>query len=198
MLTAVGVPALAFVLVRAAGFLGGARIATRLAGAPEVVQRWVGFGLLPQAGLALALSMLFARTFPEFGAEAGAMMLGVVALNELVAPVLYRWALVKSGEAGMLESADEASAEAPSGVPVLVSDPVTMIPPDPRAAELAQSAIASAWTTGSTAPLLLLPDAPPMPPVPPPRRSTEPSLPANTVAAPQRTGTWPPDDASMA
>jgi hypothetical protein len=60
----------------------------------------VGFGLLPQAGLALALSMLFTKTFPSFGAEAGALTLGIVALNEMVAPILYRFALVRSGEAG--------------------------------------------------------------------------------------------------
>lgn len=102
VLMVVGVPAIAMVLVRTGSFLGGARIATRIAGAPESVRRWVGFGLLPQAGLALALSMLFSRTFPEFGADAGAMTLGVVALNELVAPVLYRFALVRSGEAGRM------------------------------------------------------------------------------------------------
>ena len=45
-------------------------------------------------------SMLFAKTFPEFGAEAAALTLGVVALNELIAPALYRYALVRSGEAG--------------------------------------------------------------------------------------------------
>ena len=65
-----------------------------------MVQRYAGFGLLPQAGLALALSMLFGKTFPEFGTEAGALTLGVVAINELVAPALYRFALIRSGEAG--------------------------------------------------------------------------------------------------
>jgi hypothetical protein len=55
--------------------------------------KYAGFGLLSQAGLALALTMLFARTFPEFGSEAGALTLSVVALNELLAPVAYRIAL---------------------------------------------------------------------------------------------------------
>jgi hypothetical protein len=44
--------------------------------------------------------MLFSQTFPGFGATAGALTLGVVALNEVVAPVLFRLALVRSGEAG--------------------------------------------------------------------------------------------------
>ncbi|MFO0573843.1 MAG: cation:proton antiporter [Polyangia bacterium] len=100
VLTRVGVPALIFVATRATGFLVLGRLGAAAAGAPDAVRRYAGFGLLPQAGLALALSLLFARTFPEFGAEAGALTLGVVALNELLAPALYRAAIVRSGEAG--------------------------------------------------------------------------------------------------
>jgi Kef-type K+ transport system membrane component KefB len=100
VLAVVGGPALLFVLVRGVGLFTGARIGARLAEAPESVRRFAGFGLLPQAGLALALSMLFSKTFPEFGIQASALTLGVVALNELLAPALYRYALVRSGEAG--------------------------------------------------------------------------------------------------
>ena len=50
------------------------------------------------------------RAFPELGAEAGALVLGVVAVNEIVTPVLYRHALVRSGEAGAAD--DEAAVPA--------------------------------------------------------------------------------------
>jgi Kef-type K+ transport system membrane component KefB len=100
VLLVVGGPAVLFVVVRGVGLLTGSAIGARLADAPASVRRYAGFGLLPQAGLALALSMLFSKTFPEFGAEAAALTLGVVALNELLAPALYRYALVRSGEAG--------------------------------------------------------------------------------------------------
>jgi Kef-type K+ transport system membrane component KefB len=93
-------PAGLIVLVRGGGLLAGSRLGARLAGAPPTVARYAGFGLLPQAGLALALSMMFAKTFPEFGAAASALTLGVVALNELLAPAIYRSALVRCGEAG--------------------------------------------------------------------------------------------------
>jgi Kef-type K+ transport system membrane component KefB len=99
-LRVVGPGALVFVLARAAGLLGGSRLATRIAGAPALVVRYAGFGLLPQAGLALALASLFARTFPGFGEMASALTFSVVALNELLAPVLFRAALLRSGEAG--------------------------------------------------------------------------------------------------
>lgn len=113
VLLLVGVPAVTFVVVRAVGLLLGSRLGTKIAGAPEMVQRYAGFGLLPQAGLALALSLLFAETFPEFGAEARALTLAVVALNELLAPVLYRYALIRSGEAGQKQTGASEGLPAP-------------------------------------------------------------------------------------
>ncbi|HWO12283.1 MAG TPA: cation:proton antiporter [Polyangiaceae bacterium] len=121
VLLIVGGPAVLFVVVRGVGLLTGAALGARLAEAPPVVKRYAGFGLLPQAGLALALSMLFAKTFAEFGVEASALTLGVVALNELIAPALYRFALVRSGEAGKkLPRGASAPAE---DVPALPAEP---------------------------------------------------------------------------
>jgi Kef-type K+ transport system membrane component KefB len=110
VLLVVGAPAVLFVMVRAVGLLSGSRLGAYMSGAPPLVRRYAGFGLLPQAGLALALSMLFSNTFPEFGAEAGALTLGVVAINELVAPAMYRYALIRSGEAGQKGKAEPAAA----------------------------------------------------------------------------------------
>ncbi|MCA9712860.1 MAG: cation:proton antiporter, partial [Myxococcales bacterium] len=115
VLAQVGLPAALLVLVRAGTFLAGSRVACRIAGAEDSVRRWAGFGLLPQAGLALALSTLFARTFPELGPEAAALTLGVVALNELAAPIAYRMALLRSGEAGA--ALPPAAAPAPIPAP---------------------------------------------------------------------------------
>ena len=100
VLAQVGPAAALFVATRAVGFQIGNRVAAAKSGAPEVVKKYGGFGLMPQAGLALALALLFTKTFPQFGASASALVFGVVALNELIAPVLFRLALVKSGEAG--------------------------------------------------------------------------------------------------
>lgn len=111
VLAVVGIPAVILVLVRAGAFFYGSRLACRLAEAPEPVRRWAGVGLLPQAGLALALAMLVAKTFPSFGPDAAALVLGIVALNEIIAPVLYRFALVRSGEAGAATVRPEPAAE---------------------------------------------------------------------------------------
>ena len=115
-LVVIGIPAIILVLARAGAFLGLGRMATNIANAPEVVKKYVGLGLLPQAGLALALALLFVKTFPRFGAGASALVFGGVAINEVLAPVLYRFALVKSGEAGAAEQieVEEPAAEVPT------------------------------------------------------------------------------------
>ncbi len=117
-LALVGPVATVLVLVRAAGLLTGTRIAARVAGAPEVVRRFAGFGLLPQAGLALALAILFTRAFPDFGEGASALVFGIVAINEVAAPVLFRLALIRSGEAGARSAAAAEPAPFVGELPV--------------------------------------------------------------------------------
>lgn len=110
VLLVVGIPAVALVVVRAIGLLAGARVGAKLARAPESVVRYAGYGLLSQAGLALALALLFKKTFPEFGEGAGALTLGIVAINEVLAPAVYRFALVRSGEAGQRDTVPSSAA----------------------------------------------------------------------------------------
>jgi Kef-type K+ transport system membrane component KefB len=117
-LAIVGIPAALFVVVRGAGLYYGSRLGARIAGAPPAIQRYAGLGLLPQAGLALALALMFTKTFPEFGAEASALTLGVVALNELLAPAAYRFGLVQAGEAGRLEEEAHLTPPPPASEPV--------------------------------------------------------------------------------
>ncbi len=96
----VAVPVAVLVVVRALGLFVGARIATSGPTVAPILRRLAWLGLLPQAGLALALAELVRRTFPTFGDAAFALVVGVVATNELIAPIVLRVALVRSGEAG--------------------------------------------------------------------------------------------------
>lgn len=107
------VPALALAALRASSFLAGSRLAGHIAKAPAVVGRYAAYGLMPQAGLALALALLFVRTFPNFGAAASALVLTCVAINQVVTPVAYRFALVHSGEAGQWKEVPETPPAVP-------------------------------------------------------------------------------------
>ena len=153
VLRLVGLPALALAAVRAGSYLLTSRAAATLAGAESAVRRYVGVGLLPQAGLALALGLVMVKAFPAVGEGAGTLVLGVVALNELVMPVAYRRALARSGEAG--RAAPDVSAAYPIVPPSSslesMSGPVSLDHASASNAALAHAALAGAARPGPAA-----------------------------------------------
>ena len=96
-------------IARVAAFFVGAKIATAITDAPKPVRRYAWFGLVPQAGLALAIALVLDKTFPSFGGPAAVLMIGVVGLNQLIAPIILRIVLLRSGEAGQKASVDFAT-----------------------------------------------------------------------------------------
>jgi NhaP-type Na+/H+ or K+/H+ antiporter len=90
------------VLVFGARCLGkyfGARAGATISHASDEVRKYLGFALLPTAGVALGLVLLAKRAFPTFGAIMVNAVLAAVIINELIAPPLTRYAIFKSGEA---------------------------------------------------------------------------------------------------
>lgn len=85
-------------LLRAAGIIAGTRIAARLVGMESALARRLPLGLLPQAGVAIALASLVLAGHRPWGAVYGTILLGTIVVNELVAPVFFRNALVAAGE----------------------------------------------------------------------------------------------------
>ncbi len=96
-------------VTRASSFYVGAKLACKLSGAEEVVSKYAWFGLVPQAGLALALALVLKNTFPSFGDGAAVILFGVVGFNECVAPIVLRVMLLRSGEAGKKQGVDFAA-----------------------------------------------------------------------------------------
>lgn len=99
----------AVVATRASTFFIGGKLATRVTGAQDVVKKYAWVGLVPQAGLALALAGVLRNTFKSFGEQASVVMLGVVAMNEMIAPIVLRICLLRSGEAGKKTGVDFAA-----------------------------------------------------------------------------------------
>ena len=96
--------ALAFTLflARIVGKWSAATVAMKIARAPRDVRRHLGFALVPQAGVAVGL-VLVAQEDPALAPVSDVLLavgLTVVTLNEIVGPVLTRWALERSGDAG--------------------------------------------------------------------------------------------------
>jgi Kef-type K+ transport system membrane component KefB len=93
--------ALLLIIGRFSGKLFGSRIGASISGAPPQVRKYLGFGLLPKAGVTLGLILLAVEN-PAFGLFAEVMVngvLGSVVINELIAPPLVKYAIFKAGEA---------------------------------------------------------------------------------------------------
>lgn len=101
-LSAAGVVAVAYFCARAVGKVSSATLAMRLAQATERVRRHLGLALLPQAGVAVGLVIVIQGdpAYADIAGLFGAAVLSVVAVNEIVGPVLTRWALSRAGEVG--------------------------------------------------------------------------------------------------
>jgi len=92
-----------FVVARLVGKIAAGVVSMHLAGGTENVRRYIGFGLIPQAGVAVGL-LLDVQDNPVLH-EAASLILAVgvagVAINEIIGPVLVRIGLARSGNMGM-------------------------------------------------------------------------------------------------
>jgi hypothetical protein len=62
----------------------------------------VWFGLVSQAGVTLGLTTIVAGEFGDWGSRVQTLMVALIALHELVGPVLFRSALTRAGEIGKM------------------------------------------------------------------------------------------------
>ena len=87
-----------FVLTRSVGKISGAWISAKWAHCDPMVTKYLGITLLPQAGVALGMSMMAM----ELGATDGGMVRNItlfaVLIYELVGPLLTKMALTAAGE----------------------------------------------------------------------------------------------------
>ena len=87
-----------YVIARSCGKYFGARISSSIAHSSEVVRKYLGITLLPQAGVALGMSALVAESFGEEGMIIRNITLFGVLIYELLGPTLTKIALTKAGD----------------------------------------------------------------------------------------------------
>lgn len=101
-LPVVGVTALIYLLARMVGKVSGASLGAWLGKAQPVVRRFVGFSLIPQVGVAVALAYAVSKEFAghdQLVCVCMNVLLFTTLVTEVVGPLLTRYALIKSGEA---------------------------------------------------------------------------------------------------
>ncbi|MEG0639116.1 MAG: cation:proton antiporter [Clostridia bacterium] len=98
VLPTVGLVGVCYVVVRVIGKWLGAFIGSRAVHAHPNVQKYLGFTLIPQAGVAIGMAQMALVKFPEYGQKIQAIVLAGTLIYELIGPVITKIALTKAGE----------------------------------------------------------------------------------------------------
>ena len=114
MLAATGLLGVVYLLARAAGKYGGAYLGAVAAHETAITKKYLGLGLLPQAGVAIGLILVLQDTkafthLPYMGQMVN-IVLASILVNEIVGPPLAKYALEASGSARR-RSANRAGAQ---------------------------------------------------------------------------------------
>ena len=93
--------ALVYVVLRILGKFIGSYFGAKVVKSPDTVRRFLGWGLIPQAGVVIGLSLLLEQyeSLDAYAPLLLSVIITSVAINELVGPLLTRYVLLASGEA---------------------------------------------------------------------------------------------------
>ena len=87
-----------YILARSAGKIFGSAGASRLMKCEPKVQKYLGPTLLPQAGVALGMTVTVAEQLPGSGTMIRSIVLFSVLIYELVGPMITKIALTRAGD----------------------------------------------------------------------------------------------------
>ncbi|MBN1575613.1 MAG: cation:proton antiporter [Chitinispirillaceae bacterium] len=111
-LPSLGILGIVYVVARTLGLVGGARIGAIIGRADENIRKYIGLGILSQAGVAIGLALIVKHEFGRLGAVNGdgvhsGELLGAAVITtvtatciffEIIGPILTKYALGKAGE----------------------------------------------------------------------------------------------------
>lgn len=109
-LPALGVTGVVYILGRSVGLIGGARVGAMVGRVEPKIKKYIGLGILSQAGVAIGLSLIVMQDFGQLNAKFGmphAVQIGTSVLTtitatciffEIIGPILTKVALKKAGE----------------------------------------------------------------------------------------------------
>jgi len=96
--------AFVYLTARIIGKVGGSTLAARFSGAPESVQKYIGLGLLPQSGVAIALAYSVQKQYVQ-DTQVGLLIFNTLlltaAITEVFGPLMTKYAVIQSGEGKM-------------------------------------------------------------------------------------------------
>jgi Kef-type K+ transport system membrane component KefB len=112
-LPSLGLIGIAYIFGRSGGLIGGARLGAAFGRVEEKIKKYVGLGILSQAGVAIGLALIVNSEFSGLGATVdgvshgsliGAKVITTITATcivfEIIGPILAKYALGKAGELG--------------------------------------------------------------------------------------------------
>ncbi|WZL74205.1 cation:proton antiporter [Clostridiaceae bacterium 35-E11] len=103
LLPHIGVIGIAYLIARMMGKILGASIGGILSQAPPSVQKYIGFGLFSQVGVAVGLAIVVSREFPgtALGSLVITILLSTTIFTEIIGPMATKSAIIKAKEANL-------------------------------------------------------------------------------------------------
>lgn len=98
ILPQIGLLGIAYIIARVTGKIGGASLGAVIAHSKPTVRKYIGLTLIPQAGVAIGLSLMAAKALPDIGETIQAVILCGTLIYELTGPVCTKLALIRAGE----------------------------------------------------------------------------------------------------
>ncbi len=94
----IGLIGVVYLLARTLGKYVGASVGSTIVKAEKNIRKYLGFTLIPQAGVAIAMSQLVISILPDYGEQIRAVVLSATLVYELTGPLITKAALTKAGE----------------------------------------------------------------------------------------------------
>ena len=98
VLPTLGVVGVIYVVFRVVGKVLGAYLGAAMCRCDKKIKKYLGYALLPQAGVAIGLSLAATTVVPEYGQTIRAVVLCATFIYELIGPAVTKIALKKAGE----------------------------------------------------------------------------------------------------
>ena len=105
LLPTMGLLGLLYIVCRSSGLVGGAFFGAAVSKSAPVIRKYLGLGILSQAGVAIGLAIMVTREFPplgETGNELALLVINTIAATtiifEIIGPISTKFAISKAGE----------------------------------------------------------------------------------------------------
>ncbi|NLI54407.1 MAG: cation:proton antiporter [Clostridiales bacterium] len=98
VLPKLGLVGVAYIISRVTGKYFGAFLGCTISKTSHKIRKYLGFSLIPQAGVAIGIAQLVVTELPEYGASIQAVILCATLIYELVGPIVTKLSLIKAGE----------------------------------------------------------------------------------------------------